>query len=176
MKPEKVEDDTTICVDAAKMYRKIVVVLDGSEEAECVLPHVEMVVGACEAPEVTLVRCIESIAVPYGIATRNFTSIDQLMDYFLRGKREAERYLKEIASSFRKMGIDTKTIVIFGHVSDALREFAARNEVDLLVIASPRRCGISRWLRGSVVERLVRSLDTPMLVVHSAEREKFVQA
>jgi nucleotide-binding universal stress UspA family protein len=41
------------------MYRKILVPLDGTELAECVLPHVEGVVSGYQAQNIVLARVVE---------------------------------------------------------------------------------------------------------------------
>src|SRR3989304_4054781 len=42
-----------------QMYKKILVPLDGSELAECVLPHVESIAKGCGVESVTFVRVAE---------------------------------------------------------------------------------------------------------------------
>ena len=46
------------------MYQRIMVPLDGSDVAECVLPHVEIMAKGCSIPEVILVSVVEPIT-PY---------------------------------------------------------------------------------------------------------------
>jgi nucleotide-binding universal stress UspA family protein len=41
------------------MYKKIMVPLDGSELAECVLPHVESIITGCQVSTIVFVRVIE---------------------------------------------------------------------------------------------------------------------
>ena len=41
------------------MYQKIMVPLDGSEVAECVLPHVEAFITGCQVNTVVFVRVVE---------------------------------------------------------------------------------------------------------------------
>ncbi|MFC1924072.1 universal stress protein, partial [Chloroflexota bacterium] len=42
------------------MYQKIMVPLDGSELAECVLPHAEAIARGCLTKEVIFVRVVET--------------------------------------------------------------------------------------------------------------------
>lgn len=46
-------------------------------------------------------------------------------------------------------------------------EAAARSGADMIVIASHGRTGMSRWLLGSVAEKIARSADVPVIVVPS---------
>ena len=41
------------------MYQKIMVPLDGSELAECVLPHIESFITGCQVSTIVFVRVIE---------------------------------------------------------------------------------------------------------------------
>jgi nucleotide-binding universal stress UspA family protein len=43
------------------MYQKILVPLDGSKLAECVLPHVKAIARGCGIREVVIVRVVEPI-------------------------------------------------------------------------------------------------------------------
>jgi len=46
------------------MYQKIMVPLDGSDLAECVLPHVETVAIGCAVKNVIFVRAVEPLHLP----------------------------------------------------------------------------------------------------------------
>lgn len=149
------------------MYKKIMVPLDGSKLAECVLPHLETLVKGCESPQVLFVRAVEPITIPYGIEAAKITSVEQLTAFETRNKLDAEKYLKEIVDRFRKAGVNAKAEVIFGKAAEALSNFASKNNIDLVVIASHGRSGISHWVWGSVAERLLRSLCVPVLMIRS---------
>jgi len=45
-----------------KMYNKILVPVDGSELAECVLPHIENMVNDCGVKEIIFLRLAEPMA------------------------------------------------------------------------------------------------------------------
>ncbi|MFC1799208.1 hypothetical protein ACFLZL_05335 [Thermodesulfobacteriota bacterium] len=47
------------------MFKKIMVPLDGSELAECVLPHVESFISACQASFIVLVRVVQPAPTLY---------------------------------------------------------------------------------------------------------------
>ncbi len=48
------------------MYQKILVPLDGSELAECVLPHVESIAKGCGVQNVVFLRVVEPFHMPSG--------------------------------------------------------------------------------------------------------------
>ncbi len=57
------------------MYGKILVPLDGSELAECVLPYVESIAKGCSVETVMFVRVVEPVHMPISVASRRI-SID----------------------------------------------------------------------------------------------------
>ena len=96
----------------------------------------------------------------------------------------ARDYLESIATWVRTRGISVKVVVIRDTPHEAIIQFAETNEVDLIVICSRGQSGPSRWLMGSVADRVVRGATVPVLLVrapeqsHSArgERVAFLQA
>ena len=48
------------------MYQKILVPMDGSKLAECVLPHVEAITKGCNVSNVIFVRVVEPVLKPTG--------------------------------------------------------------------------------------------------------------
>jgi nucleotide-binding universal stress UspA family protein len=149
------------------MYKKIMVPLDGSKLAECVLPHLETIVKGCESPEVIVVKAVEPLSVPYGREVSQFTSLEQVKAFETHQKVEAEKYLKEIVARLGKTGVNARAKVIYGKADESLSGYASKNKVDLVVIATHGRSGISRWVWGSVADRLVRSVCVPVLMVRA---------
>jgi nucleotide-binding universal stress UspA family protein len=150
-----------------EVYKKIMVPLDGSKLAECVLPHVETIIKGCKSPQVLLVRAVEPITIPYGREAAKVTSIEQLTALETHNKLDAEKYLERIVAHLRKTGANVNADVIYGKAAETLSEFAIKNDVDLVVIATHGRSGISRWVWGSVAERLLHSICVPVLIVRA---------
>jgi nucleotide-binding universal stress UspA family protein len=77
------------------MYRKILVPLDGSKLAECVLPHVEALAKASQAQEVVFVRVVEAYRPPpsdYVVSDQEIARFDE--EY----RAVAEKYLKDLVN------------------------------------------------------------------------------
>jgi len=149
------------------MYKKIMVPLDGSKLAECVFPHLETIVKGCEATEVIIVQAVEPLSVPYGIEVWQFTSVKQVEAFETHQKTGAEKYLKKVIARLKKTGVNAKADIIYGKAGEALSDYATKNKVDLVIIATHGRSGISRWVWGSVADRLVRSVSVPVLMVRA---------
>jgi nucleotide-binding universal stress UspA family protein len=93
--------------------------------------------------------------------------MEQLKAFETHNRTEAEKYLKEVVARLGKTGVNAKADIIFGKAAEALIDFANKNAVDLVVIATHGRSGVSRWVWGSVADRLIRSVCVPVLMVRA---------
>jgi nucleotide-binding universal stress UspA family protein len=147
------------------MYKKIMVPLDGSDLAECVLPHaIEM--AQQNKAELILVRVVEPIAntnVEGGI----FVHVEQIQAIEDGEKLNATKYLEKIKTRLSNEKISSKSHVLFGNAAAALIEFVEKNDIDAVVIATHGRSGVGRWVWGSTAERLLHHICVPVLMVRA---------
>jgi nucleotide-binding universal stress UspA family protein len=61
--------------------------------------------------------------------------------------------------------IEVTAAVEHGPIADALRGYALRNSIDVIVMSSHARGGLARAWLGSVADRLIRETGLPVLVV-----------
>ena len=54
-----------------------------------------------------------------------------------------------------------------GSVADKLIDYAEANEVDMILMATHGRSGVSRWVRGSIADRILRASRVPVLMVRA---------
>jgi nucleotide-binding universal stress UspA family protein len=150
------------------MYQHIMVPLDGSELAECVLSHVEMLAKGYNIPKITLIRVVTPLKLYSGLdyggfeASLSGNQIQQLEDENIK---IATEYLAKQVSRLTAQGINTEAKVVFGLVSVELTEFAEKNKVDLIIIATHGRSGITRWVWGSVADKILKTSKVPVLMV-----------
>jgi nucleotide-binding universal stress UspA family protein len=155
------------------LYNKILVPLDGSELAECVFPHVESIAKGCGVSNVVFVRVVEPSYLPAatGVAWGGmFTEADAAKvrkDEDKRNKTAAKQYLNDIIKRSKYDGATLKAEVIVGKPADSIAEYAEKKGVDLIVIATHGRSGISRWAYGSVADKVLRSACVPVLMVRA---------
>jgi len=148
------------------MYKKIMVPLDGSELAECVLPHVETIAKACDVRNVIFVRVAETFySAPTG---GGFLFGDEEIKRFdAEHVAAAEKYLEQLVNRLDYGKVNIQTEVLAGKPAESLAEYATKNEVDLIIIATHGRSGVSRWVWGSVADRILRSSCVPVLMVRA---------
>ncbi len=147
------------------MYKKILVPLDGSTLAECVIPHVEDIARSCQAPEITFVRVVEPF-IPISAGEVTFTQ-KQIDEFNNASEQDARRYLNEVMPRIHLGGVTTQTKIIIGRAAESLADYATANKFDLIVIATHGRSGFSRWVWGSVADRILRAACVPVLMVRA---------
>jgi len=151
------------------MYQKIMVPLDGSDLAECVMPHVEAIIAGSQSKEVVLVRVVNPVRLPVSVPAQGdfgFTEKDRHQMNENR-KKAAGEYLARKAQSLAIAGTTFRYALLEGSPADQLADYATENAVDLIIIASHGRSGVSRWVMGSVAERLMRTSCVPVMMVRA---------
>jgi nucleotide-binding universal stress UspA family protein len=140
------------------MYRRILVPLDGSATAEQALPHA--IVQAQQAGAMLiLLRVLEPFPHVRGMSAADIDSIKRQTSEWAR------EYLGQLVADSQEKGISTQAAVVEGRPNVTILQFAEKNQVDLIVICSRGRSGVSRWLMGSVADRIVRGAVMPVLLV-----------
>jgi nucleotide-binding universal stress UspA family protein len=146
-------------------YQHIIVPLDGSETAECVLPHLEAVASKCQITTVELIRVVEPAVLR---STVGFSVSKQMEDTVNEDEViEAEEYLSKVAARINLSNVNVITNILKGKPAEVLADYIKKNKTDLLLIATHGRSGPSRWFWGSVADKLLRSTCTPVLMIRA---------
>ena len=164
------------------MYKKLLVPLDGSKLAEVVLPHVEAAAKGCGSPEVILVSVTEALEIAEQEVGAPLRGVMVSGAAYISPPRspppaksprivgrmytQADRYLDRIQERLARKGIQSSTEVLMGPFAETILRFAEKNEVDLIIMASHGRSGLSRWAHGSVAEKVFKASCIPVLMVH----------
>jgi nucleotide-binding universal stress UspA family protein len=141
------------------MFKHILVPLDGSSLAECVLPHIAAMAKSGQV-EVTLLRVLDQMD-----ASSQPVSVDPL-DWQIH-KAEAENYLKEISQRLSKTGIQSDIVTLEGKAAEAVIEYAHEKKVDLIILSSHGQSGISGWNVSSVVQKIIYRVRTSIMIVRA---------
>ena len=152
------------------MYQHVMVCLDGSELAECVLPHAAKISTDCNVPKITFIWVIKPLKL-YGSAESHI-SPEERERLEADSMEVAAAYLEEKARPFRDQNFLVEFVVLFGSVIDQLMDYTTNHEVDLIIIATHGRSGVSRLFLGSVADRVLRASPVPVLVVHAPDSEE----
>jgi len=147
------------------MYQHVMLPLDGSELAECVLPQLEKLISGTGGARVTLIQIVPPMRM-YSDVEDRFppAELKRLEDDSIAGARE---YLETVASRLAEKGIDAEQVVLVGNVVARLVEYAEKNDVDLIMMSSHGRSGISHLLLGETASSLIHRSCFPVLVIRA---------
>lgn len=141
------------------MYEKILVPLDGSALAELAIRHAREIARGTRS-EILL---MQAVSLPIPVVPEAVLATDgRWLD---EAKKEAARYLEGIAAPLREAGMRVRALLDERPPADAILHVAAREEVDLIVMSSHGRGGISRMLMGSVAESVFRATSRTVMLV-----------
>lgn len=150
------------------MYQKILVPLDGSPCAEAILTHVEKL-AACLNAEVIFLQVVEPVVIP--VSPEGFSYVDVEEKIQAQVITNATRYLTSVQETFMAKNINTNYLIEDGSVVSTILDVAQEQDVDLIMMASHGRTGLSRMFYGSVAESLLHEADRPLLLVRSDEED-----
>lgn len=146
-------------------YNRILVPLDGSELAEHALEPA-LTLATAMAAELLLLR----VTPPAHIAIETL-SVQQLFTQLEEMERdEAEIYLKKTVAALANGNPPITIHVTTGSVAETIIDFANTHEVDLIAMSSHGRSGVSRWMYGSVTEKVLHGANCATLVIRGASR------
>lgn len=80
--------------------------------------------------------------------------------------KQASQKIKELRhTSFEDFNVETEVLRATNSIHTEIVEFASKQDIDLIVLATHGRTGAKRLMLGSVSERVVREAPCPVLVV-----------
>jgi len=141
------------------MFNRILVPLDGSALAECVLPHVIAFAKVFDA-EVTLLQVLEP---PRSSAIAR--AIDPVEWEFVRA--EADGYLNEMTARLKGFGLKVTKTLRDGPAEEHIIDFAHQNDIDLIILGSHGQSGLSDWNVSNLVQKISLRAYTSMLIVRA---------
>jgi nucleotide-binding universal stress UspA family protein len=144
------------------MYKRSLVPLDGSPLAEAALGHAQQL-AQCSDGEIVLLRVVIS---PYTIVAPDLMLAGQGVDQELL-QQQAEQYLQAQASKLAAQGIAVHVVACPGPVAEAILDHARSLAVDVIVMSTHGRGGVSRWVYGSVADRVLQAAPCPVLLIRA---------
>jgi nucleotide-binding universal stress UspA family protein len=146
------------------MFKRILVPLDGSELAERAL-NPAMAIAEMMASDVVLLCVPEFEKVVLGEPAVYGRDVKD-NSYNHLSYRQAEEYLNHICQSRRLPGVTMRPELIDSEdVAGAIVDTAAVQNIDLIVMSTHGYTGFTRWVLGSITERVSRHAHCPVLVV-----------
>jgi nucleotide-binding universal stress UspA family protein len=143
-------------------FSSILVPLDGSEISESVIPHVKEIAQVLKSG-VILMRVVEPVLHVRTIGgPDHFAYTDQQVGEM---KLEATEYLNKLSLEFSGTGSSISTELRVGNAANEIIKFAADSKIRLIAMSSHGKSGVSKWVLGSVSDKVVHAGKTSILLI-----------
>ncbi len=149
-------------------YRKVLVTTDLSVLGNSAIPHAYTALAE-RVGTVILCHVLELPALPnplyahYSPEERLSTKDREALRRKL--SRKLERLVPPEFRRHRQVATEIRVVAATGSVHETICEQAKTHDVDLIVMASHGHSGLTRLFLGSVAERVLQSVDRPILIV-----------
>jgi nucleotide-binding universal stress UspA family protein len=143
------------------MFNRILLPLDRSALAECVLPYAIAIAHAFEA-QVTLLHVMDT---PREARWRR--AMDPL-NWQIR-KAEATTYLHEVELRLQAASVLTETHILEGFAAEQIIGFSDTHAAQLIILSSHGQSGLSDWGVSSVVHKIAQRARTSVMIVRAAQ-------
>jgi nucleotide-binding universal stress UspA family protein len=90
-------------------------------------------------------------------------------DSLQESQQELIDYLQTVAQNYAFPDVALRTEVISGDEASVIVDTAASENVDLIVMSTHGYSGLTRWMLGSITEKVLRAAPCPVLVVRSLD-------
>ncbi len=140
--------------------QRILVPLDGSPLAERALPAAISLAQAFSTTkpcELHILRVVPPIMV--ALEPTLYTETIHL------GEQEAKSYLASVAAESADKDVPIITAAETGAVAETIINYAQQQEINLIVISSHGRSGLSRWVYGSIADKVLRKSCCATLII-----------
>jgi nucleotide-binding universal stress UspA family protein len=152
------------------MLNHVLVPLDGSALSEQALVYAEQILAP--GGKITLLSVIEMpvdyeyalVDIPLTVVTARAYNEEE----FNSAYRRVHDYLNAHARKFTAKGFDVECVVESGDPATVVTDVAANHKVNAIAMTTHGRTGISRWIFGSVTQKIISTMPCPVLVVPGA--------
>ncbi len=150
------------------MYQRILVPLERKGGPEGHIRHAAALASGVGA-EITLLRVITVVPAEDPLFQRFQV---ELGSSGAKRKAEAREYVNQLVDQLQEEGVNARPAVVISDKAEdeAIVEYAAELNSDLIVLPNQRRSLVSRWLQGNVTAKVQRRSDIPVLLVRDVEK------
>jgi nucleotide-binding universal stress UspA family protein len=149
-------------------FKKILLPLDGSETAAQAIPYAEEL-AALSGAQLVLLQVVADkreevlLTEDFKVKMPTGQQIQAAVDH-------STRVLQRFADELILRKIPTEVVVDVGETATKILDYAAHNNVDLIVMCTHGRTAVARWVYGSVASKVLSSAPCPVFLVRSTFR------
>ncbi len=142
----------------SELYKNILIATDGSEQNKKAL-HYGVELAKLSGAKVYVVYVVDTAAFASIPMDAGWEMMYELLE------NEGKEIVKVVEDNAEDLEVDVESHVLEGHPSHEIIEFAASNDIDLIVLGSLGKGGLDRFLLGSVADKVTRNSRVPVMVV-----------
>ena len=142
--------------------KKILCAIDLSDHSKVVAAYAVMLAKAFDA-EITVLYAAPSLSQYVGFHVPP-SSIENFVGEIISG---AEKSMESFVAE-NLAGVKACSKIISGYAAQEILNYAAGNDIDIIVMGTHGRAGIDRILFGSVAEKVVKTATIPVMTVRPA--------
>lgn len=143
-----------------QLIKKILLPLDSSRAGEATIEYARLLAGAFNA-ELVLLQALEPVNLVIGFENLSTLGVPDNEEV----KKAAIAYLAGVENRLQTAGINTSKEIVWGSAAESILDYADTNKVDLIAMSARGRSDISRWVFGSVAEKILHAGEKPLLIV-----------
>ncbi len=143
-------------------FKRMIVPLDGSKLAECVLTHA---VELCKSLDMELIL-VRSYNPNFPGSSIRMHDVSKIVH------DSAENYIKEKVQELKNKGLKKVSYKVFrGRPTEQITDFAIETSNSLTAMCTHGRNGIGRWMLGSVTNAVIHCSEEPVLVIRGVDED-----
>lgn len=146
------------------MYQHILVPVDGSTTSDRALQEA-LKLAKQQGAQLRLIYVLENMLFTDNEAYFDYAALQEVV------KRNGENLLERAKTAAQQAGIEAETMLLETageRIASVIVAEAQRWPADLIVIGTHGRSGFNRLLFGSVAEGVVRTAQTPVLLIRGS--------
>ena len=140
------------------MYNKIILPTDGSTYADQAVERATKLVA--DDGEIIVLSVAGKLTSSAFQSRKNVKKVNEGM------KKEAKEAVEKMAAKFDD-NLNVRKMVKTGFPAETINEVAEKEGADLIVITSSGKSGIHKFIIGSVAEKVLKTSDIDVLLVHN---------
>jgi Universal stress protein UspA and related nucleotide-binding proteins len=142
------------------MIHRILVALDGSNVAEQALPYASVLASVTGA---------DLLLVTAMVPPDRWTDDGAVARWEQEEEAAAAQYLDVVCDRLREDGAAVRAKVVWGRAPVVISAAAEEEAADIIALTTHGRSGITRWVLGSVADKVLHTSQKPLLLVRAQE-------
>jgi nucleotide-binding universal stress UspA family protein len=147
------------------MYRRMLVLLDGSKMAEVVFSYAQELSGRLGLDLDLLHVCNSEEAQQLPMRQAYIEHMAETL------KAQSQEIRDKAETQAGKKAVEARGKVVVGYPAEEILKYTDENKIDIIMLATHGRSGIRRWGLGSVADKVIHEANVPVWLVPAALHE-----